>query len=267
MAQTSRPCKGCGEPIYRTAPVAPIPHYHGDECRPRCTVDGCAERQHSRTLCGAHYARWRKYSDVEAPRLRSKNEGPCSVEGCEQPMRKTGWCASHYAQWRRFGEVRPFTYKWADEVACLVCGKPNGEFKSRKFCSSACMVYWHRGKERPTNPSCVRCGIEIDLARVGKGGYRKRRDTKLCRKCKTMHSRHWASPGELALRDGSYCGICGCDVDVAAMRPDPMRASVDHVVPRAWGGSDEPSNLQLSHLWCNQVKSDRYRDLSSRSMP
>ncbi|WP_354596069.1 HNH endonuclease signature motif containing protein [Streptomyces sp. JL1001] len=33
-------------------------------------------------------------------------------------------------------------------------------------------------------------------------------------------------------------------------------ASVDHVVPRALGGTHEPSNLQLAHLYCNQVKSD-----------
>jgi len=39
--------------------------------------------------------------------------------------------------------------------------------------------------------------------------------------------------------------------------PDLFRASVDHIVPYAIGGSHEPDNLQLAHLWCNLVKSKR----------
>ncbi|NKU01807.1 hypothetical protein GS918_28205 [Rhodococcus hoagii] len=38
--------------------------------------------------------------------------------------------------------------------------------------------------------------------------------------------------------------------------PDPFRASIDHKLPRSRGGTNDPQNLQLTHLWCNQVKSD-----------
>lgn len=112
MAQTSRPCKGCGEPIYRTAPVAPIPHYHGPECRPRCAVAGCDKPQHGLTYCTAHHTRWKRTGDPLTPLSRRPNVGICGVEGCDQPMRKTGWCAGHYQQAKRFGAPRPFAYKW-----------------------------------------------------------------------------------------------------------------------------------------------------------
>lgn len=42
-----------------------------------------------------------------------------------------------------------------------------------------------------------------------------------------------------------------------AHRPDPLCPSVDHIIARANGGTNDPANLQLAHLWCNQVKSDR----------
>lgn len=65
------------------------------------------------------------------------------------------------------------------------------------------------------------------------------------------------TPRELAARDGADCTICGAAVDMSLKAPDRMRASVDHMVPRACGGSDDPENLRLAHLRCNQIKSDR----------
>lgn len=114
MAQSSRPCKGCGEPIYRTVQVAPIPHYHGPECRPRCDVEGCDKPRHGNVYCSAHHTRWKRTGDPLTALERQPNSGACSVGGCGQPMRKRGWCASHYSMWQRQGEVKPFTYKWGD---------------------------------------------------------------------------------------------------------------------------------------------------------
>lgn len=56
----------------------------------------------------------------------------------------------------------------------------------------------------------------------------------------------------------TVCGICGKPVDFSLKFPDPMSASIDHIVPIHYGGdpSDE-SNLQLTHLICNRLKSDK----------
>lgn len=261
---TQWPCLGCGAILSGRGGR----RFCGSDCRPRCEVEGCEKPTHGKTYCSAHHTRWKRTGDPLTPLVRTPNIGVCSAAGCDQPMRKLTWCASHYGMWRTFGEIREWNFRWADpEPNCLVCNKPNdGSFKSRQFCTSACLVYWHREKGLPPDPECARCGVVIELATLSKTGHRTRRDRRLCRRC-AAHHRTKATPGELALRDGPYCQLCGCDVDLLARRPDPMRPSVDHVVPKALGGSDASSNNQLTHLKCNQIKSDRIVDLLTWGSP
>lgn len=191
-----------------------------------------------------------------APYERTSNAGLlCDVEDCGQPRRKRTWCASHYAQWVRLGEVRPFRRKWAAVRHCVVCGATSFERGRRKFCSAACQQLWcrHLG-EVPSSVACVACGLAINLAA---GSRRVRADVKLCRRCRVDKRKHGTTARELALRDGVDCGICHKPVDMTLRAPDRQRASIDHVIPRARGGSNDPSNLQLAHLTCNQLKSDR----------
>lgn len=71
------------------------------------------------------------------------------------------------------------------------------------------------------------------------------------------------APGELIVpadiyeRDGWVCGLCGDDVDRDLNYPDPMSASLDHVVPVSLGGPHAMSNVQCSHLFCNLSKNNR----------
>lgn len=258
VAQTSRPCKGCGALIHRTVSVAPIRHYCSPDCRPRCSVEECEEAAHAGGFCGVHYYRSRHYGDPLAPRQRQPNVGECAVDGCGQPSRKRGWCASHYALWQKTGEVRPFKYKWAERGACKVCGKPCAQRGRREFCSNACQVLWgNHGGLVPATMPCVICGSDIVLTIRGKGGKRKRADVRLCDRCRQDSRKHGVSVVFLALRDGTDCSLCCEPIDMALRHPEKMRASVDHILPRAHGGTNDPENLQLTHLWCNQVKSDR----------
>lgn len=58
-------------------------------------------------------------------------------------------------------------------------------------------------------------------------------------------------------RDGWLCGLCSDPVDPDLRHPDPMSASLDHVVPLARGGTHEPANCQLAHYICNCTKGAR----------
>ena len=184
----------------------------------------------------------------------------CAVEGCGQPRRKRTWCGSHYAQWKRTGqEPRPFIYKWSERRPCLVCGRFDPESIHRRFCSDACRVM-HDAYDGnvPSSTRCVLCGVEVDLTARGKGGQRRKVTTKLCRPCKQDYNKYKMSARQLAERDGTDCGICGETVDMTLRRSDDLMCpSVDHVTPRAHGGTHDPENLQLAHLLCNQRKSDR----------
>lgn len=57
-----------------------------------------------------------------------------------------------------------------------------------------------------------------------------------------------ATIATIVMRDGVACYICGQGQDAH----DPWE--VEHVKPRALGGSDELDNLALAHRSCNRAK-------------
>lgn len=68
-----------------------------------CSVDGCDNRRHARTLCDSHYSRWLRRGDpLSTPSGFVASE--CSIEGCEKPSSARGWCSAHYSKWRRHGD-------------------------------------------------------------------------------------------------------------------------------------------------------------------
>lgn len=69
----------------------------------------------------------------------------------------------------------------------------------------------------------------------------------------TMHSarksnsQHWKKIRSRILdRDGRMCFWCGCDAD-----------TVDHIIPVAKGGTDDPDNLVACCRRCNFSKRDK----------
>lgn len=79
-------------------------------------------------------------------------------------------------------------------------------------------------------------------------------DVRIARKYRTYAYKEIRD--KLGDRDGWACGICGQPIPVYAY-PDPESASVDHIVPKALGGPDTATNLQITHLRCNQAKGKR----------
>lgn len=60
----------------------------------------------------------------------------------------------------------------------------------------------------------------------------------------------------LRRRDGDRCTICGLRMD---FEPDdrleaPNRATIDHIIPRSKGGTNDWSNLRLAHARCNRER-------------
>ncbi|MDB5422572.1 MAG: endonuclease [Brevundimonas sp.] len=71
------------------------------------------------------------------------------------------------------------------------------------------------------------------------------------------HRRRWIA----MIKDGErvVCGICG--KQIFHTKKDPKgRLSVDHILPKSWGGSDDSRNLQPSHVGCNQKKGNKIDD-------
>lgn len=55
---------------------------------------------------------------------------------------------------------------------------------------------------------------------------------------------------EILKRDGYHCQLCG------ATAQDGAKLEIDHIVPVAKGGTNDPSNLQVLCRDCNAGKSD-----------
>lgn len=243
-----------------------------------CSVASCdapMTEKSARGMCPRHYSSWRRTGSAvkhcascgealrnlgSATYCSESCKPRCSVAGCDGASRKRGWCASHYHQAKRSGrEPKPFKYKWNDLVPCLNCGAEVDNPKHRRFCTDNChMAYRLHGGPRPTSTECVACGVEIDLTERGKRGQLRKAVVKFCRPCKQDYSKYKMSARELAQRDGTNCGICHEPVDMTITRAGGLDCpSVDHILPRARGGTHDPSNLQLAHLRCNMAKSDR----------
>lgn len=56
---------------------------------------------------------------------------------------------------------------------------------------------------------------------------------------------------------GSRCHICTLPINLALAYPHPLSLSLDHVLPRSRGGSDDVSNLRPVHLRCNLSRGAR----------
>lgn len=181
----------------------------------------------------------------------------CGFFGCGRPTRGAGkWCESHQMQLDRGGKPQPL--RWGQEWICVVCGaeveKGSGR---RRHCSQRCQALDSRLPDRPKSFVCAVCSVEVSLIVPStKTGQFRRVDSKLCDRCK-QRSRYGMNARQVAARDGTDCKICGDSVDMDVDKRDWFRPSVDHIVPRAAGGTDDPTNLQLAHLWCNQVKNRR----------
>lgn len=149
---------------------------------------------------------------------------------------------------------------------CVICGaeyEPHS--KGQSCCSRPCqMKATHKIiHNRTTEMVCVTCGAEYDVA------VSAAHSSKYCTVCRDNlyshngpqnRARKWGveyepiNNAEVFARDHWTCGICGERVDQRVKYPDPMSASVDHIVPISCGGGHVWSNVQCSHLGCNSSK-------------
>lgn len=189
----------------------------------------------------------------------------CAAPNCERESKTRGLCGMHYQRLRKHGTV-------SDPVGCCInCGV---EFKARsrsnKFCSQNCSNAWNR-KNNPRKCSISGCDRGHDAkgmcsmhwrreARADgresnpewddrrRANYHKRRALKALAPAEDVR------PAVVYDRDSWICGLCSLPVDSSLSYPDPMSASLDHILPLSRGGHHTYENTQLAHLSCNVRK-------------
>jgi len=125
--------------------------------------------------------------------------------------------------------MREFNAKKAEEL---------GESYYRQFRAGA----YEKAKAHPDGPPRTR------YADTYRKGDQVRRARKLGATVEEF------SDLEIYERDGWTCQLCSGDVDSSLRWPEPMSASLDHVIPLSRGGEHSRVNTQLAHLDCNVRK-------------
>lgn len=186
-------------------------------------------------------------------------ERTCDEPDCSRPHRAKGLCALH---WQRKYEKRT-TYN----ITCATCRRPHTTRRSDgKYCSVTCSA---AAKRKPPEPKVyVFESPQQLLSRRCVTCYRTFAATWAANFCGTeceaeafrfRTSGRWISHEErmrVYERDAWTCAICGRSVR-KDWDPDGWRGpSLDHIVPRSQGGSDDAANLRLVHFMCNSLRGD-----------
>lgn len=94
---------------------------------------------------------------------------------------------------------------------------------------------------------------------MSKNQYRPDRDG--------AHKQEFRRSKKRILMTQDTCAICGRPVDKSLKFPDPLSATVDHIIPIAKGGHpSDVANLQLAHLKCNRWKADKLMQTKAKPL-
>ena len=204
-----------------------------------CQSCGAVPSDHLRRgKCGSCY--WRE----------DRKKVPCSVCGGS-----TGWSA---------GRV--------DEAVCRSCQKDAFEHGThvgymRRKCRCTDCKLWNAERMRAyvagrrTRDPEYRTAAggrsrSGEYARYGYTPAQRRRDERRRARERSVPFEEFDA-FEIFERDNWQCGICGDQVDRHLAYPDPMSASLDHVVPLSLGGPHLRENTRCSHLQCNLRRGNR----------
>lgn len=100
--------------------------------------------------------------------------------------------------------------------------------------------------------------VENAARMKAKGWTEQRRANAKARRARELGLAHEkVRPIEIYERDQWRCGLCSKRIDRRRSYPDPLSATIDHLVPLAAGGIHTRANLQAAHLRCNVAKGAR----------
>lgn len=232
-----------------------------------CLVDDCPGGVVAKNLCSRHYYNYRTHG-TPLPEVRCMD---CSavINGATMQTKRCAPC--RHPRERAAAQERAAKSRSVSGVReCYMCGADTEPTThARKRCARCQKVNPARpcsedGCDRPTS-SLGLCAMHYKRVKRAEGAYasepwddRRRNNYHKRRALKAGSSAGPAfSNADVFERDGWVCGLCGGPVSPDVVYPDPLSASLDHVVPLSRGGAHSLDNSQLAHLACNVRKGAR----------
>jgi len=201
-------------------------------------VPVAARPQYQRKYCSDACRAWA--ARHEGLRPVARRCARCSADISDRHV-TARYCSSQCAWRTRFGFIDKV------EVECPRCGAtfiPNSA--RHKYCTTKCSRAVYQEKFRAENPEWV-------------SEWRRRSRPDQLRRARIRGARvvEKFKPIDIYERDKWRCGLCRKRVRKSLRWPDPMSASLDHLVPISCGGEHVRANVQLAHLGCNVRKNAR----------
>lgn len=137
--------------------------------------------------------------------------------------------------------------RWGDERKAT--RRPTKQNRECRFCGISVAM-----SSNQITCGATECRLARNAERMREGGWMKARRAR-----ETTTSVEVFTRIAVYERDGWVCGICKATVDPELKHPDPMSASLDHVVALSNSGTHTLDNVQCAHLRCNIQKGNRER--------
>lgn len=236
-----------------------------------CSIPECERIHFARGWCNRHYKKWRKYGDPLHTLVRNQDR-PCSVVDCPDACWSSGYCVRHYTRYHRYGDAL-IRLPGESLNGCYICVGCNQDIPASDFyrpgkesCRS-CII-----RRQSTRSAFGRMDFPYECVGCGSPFFGTKSKCRFCSDdCRQMNSdynsrrkaRLLQSPTEnidrlqVFIRDGWQCGLCAKPITKSLKWPDPLSASLDHIIPLARHGSHTMDNAQAAHLICNMSKGAR----------
>lgn len=231
-----------------------------------CLIDDCPGKVMARSLCSRHYYNYRNHG-TPLPEIICVDCG-ADLTGAHKGRKRCEPCAESSLRARareRAAAKRP-PYGPRN---CYRCGEATEPTRNERKLCVKCSQDCNRpcsepGCDRPVRARNV-CSMHYKRLMRAEGAWEP--EPWNDRRRNSYHARRALKAGSSAgepfsnvdvfNRDGWVCGICSEPVSADAVYPDPLSASLDHVVPLSLGGAHSLENVQLAHLSCNVRKGAR----------
>lgn len=135
-------------------------------------------------------------------------------------------------------------------LTCKTCGREFQTTGRPLFCSPLCSYLdRHHPSCEVVRSTCRKCGGTVlwHSAR-----------TYCSAACKHNRPRRWQKHAlEVHERDQWTCQLCGTPTLREWVKGDMRSPTLDHIMPRSLGGSDDIGNLRTAHWLCNAIRGNQ----------
>lgn len=227
--ELGRGCQQCGQPLTGRGPQA---KYCSANCR--------AKAGYLRAREDGRYRQWLQTQAAKAEAERQANARPCPY--CGDPM----------ANPRRVQCGKPDCERLATNERARKRSRQHkaetGQWPHRRYADQQRAYKRRIYAERRANGEPTERQLYPE-AFANKDARRRAR--------KAQADIEVFSRREIFERDQWTCGVCHQPVDETLQWPDPMSASLDHIVPLSQHGGHTRANCRLAHVQCNVSRGDR----------